>query len=455
MTMNYSIFITLLLISIPKIIAATDTIGTEFVLSFANLKLIADYYTIVCTNDNNYTATANIKWWSLLLNMEVEDFLFIEAHGYNEYSFNKYEVLYTSYSGYGEINFVPENRIMINSDLPISVVASFHNRCPNLKNLHLVPSIPSLGQNYMVQLPEPSRDQFQIIQFLPLKNDTLIEITHYVNGIYLSKSTLVLKSKFGSTQHVMVRQQHTSIENSSFLIQATKPIAVVATVTCVKTKFACDYVAYMPQSLPLPENEIPNENSGKIFALTSNTDSVYIYPQGAEYADIFITVSNDNKYDISENISTYYPYEFLSTSTLEYQIVAFNSSLRASRFVSELHEAPLYGSNDGACITNLPPISCFITGKILFALYDSRRFIEVYTDVRNMYNMFINDISIYKFNPKTRVLVTTDFMYAAFEVDLSKLFGTTATLYSDGIYMAYYIDTWGAKLACYELGYNN
>uniref|UniRef100_A0A0N4ZGM0 IgGFc_binding domain-containing protein n=1 Tax=Parastrongyloides trichosuri TaxID=131310 RepID=A0A0N4ZGM0_PARTI len=450
--MKYLFLISLYLIQSSLNVAATGTIGTEFVLSFPNIKLNNDHYKIFCSNDNYDYASIVVKWWSLKDKETKTDNFTITPLGYNEYIFDKTEVVFTSYSGYAEVIYIPENRITISSNIPIRVVANFYSFDPIFNNIHLVPSIESLGKNYMIQLPEPDVDQFQLIQLLPLEIDTKIELTHYVNGVLLVKSDLVLQSAFGSEQLTLVRQQSNLTVNSSFLIESDQPIAVVAAVTCKIISYNCIYLSFMPQALPSYANGMVDS---KIFSLTDYTSIVTLLPRG----EASINIVGANGYEITQSmpdhINTPYNYQFTLSDEVEYLINLPNVSVTASRHFTDKFGSTFSYYFSGSCITNLLPVSGFITGRHLIPLTGDQKYLEIYTDLKNMYNIILDYKYIYYWNPHVKNLLSTDFEYVALLVDLTQFQDPTILLYSSGRYMAYFFNIWNGRLGCYEIGYNN
>lgn len=342
---------------------------------------------------------------------------------------------------------------MVSASSPIRIVSQVWTKRPYYQDLYLVPCTKSLGKNYMVQLPEPAQNEYQLIQLLPLKQNAIVNVTHYVNGKFLTKSTTVLKANMGNDQQVMVRQYHSTLINSSFLIEASVPIAVVAAVTCISTSSGCDYTAYMPQQLASWDGKTIDKYSDDKFLLTENAKNIFIFPPLTSANSISISANNERSNMVTESISTHYSYQFNPSGTAEYEITTNSSSLRASRHL--LNGDYIIGSNGGSCITNILSLSNFITGRTFFAPYRSSSFIEIYTKETNLNSIYLNNIPLINLKSHVRVLEVTNYRYAALIIDLSQLNAPTYLLYSNDKYIAYYIDTWSNKMACYELAYNN
>uniref|UniRef100_A0A0N5CGW2 IgGFc_binding domain-containing protein n=1 Tax=Strongyloides papillosus TaxID=174720 RepID=A0A0N5CGW2_STREA len=455
--MKYLIFISLIFLfhGINYTYSIPHTIGTEFVFSYANIdrKHETDHYKFFLTNDNNVSTIVNMQWWSIKKNAQQTASFTLKPYGVDSYEFKKEDILFTQYSGYGQISEVPENRIMLTASSPIRIVSQVWTKKPDFQDLYLVPCTKSVGKNYMVQLPEPSENEFQLIQLLPLKQDAYVNVTHYVNGKFLTKSTTTLKANMGNDQQVMVRQYHPTMINSSYLIEASVPIAIVAAVTCVSTQSGCDYTAYMPQQLASWDGVTTNTYPDNKFLLTENTKNVFIYPPATGAQSIPIQANNENTTVLSNNIPTLYTYQYNPSGTVEYQITTVSSSLRASRHL--INGDYILGSNGGSCLTNILSLSNFITGRTFFAPYRPSSFIEVYTKETNMNSIYLNNIPLVNLKSHVRVLSVTKYAYVALIIDLSQLNADSYLLYSDDKYIAYYIDTWENKMACYELGYNN
>ncbi|CEF70295.1 Hypothetical protein SRAE_2000492800 [Strongyloides ratti] len=455
--MKQFIFIALLFIfqGINFAFSEIQTLGTEFVFSYANIdrRYEKDHYKFFITNDNNISTIVNLQWWSIKKNVMKTASFSLKPYGHDDWEFDKEDVLFTKYSGYGQISEVPENRIMISSSSPVRVVSQVWTKHPDFQDLYLVPCTKSLGKNYMIQLPEPSENELQLVQFLPLKQDTIVNVTHYVNGVFLTKTTAVLKANMGNDQQVMVRQYHSTLINSSFLIEASLPIAVVGAVTCVPTSSGCDYTAYMPQQLASWNGVTMNKYMDDKFLLTENAKNVFIYPPITQDTSISISANNEKSNVLTQNISTLYSYQFNPSGTAEYQITTMSSSLRASRHL--LNGDYIIGSNGGSCVTNILSLSNFISGRTFFAPYRPSSFIEIYTKETNLNNIYLNNIQLLNLKSHVRVLSVTKYTYVAVIIDLSQLNAETYLLYSNDKYIAYYIDTWEKKMACYELAYNN
>uniref|UniRef100_A0AC35TXV2 N-acetylgalactosaminide beta-1,3-galactosyltransferase n=1 Tax=Rhabditophanes sp. KR3021 TaxID=114890 RepID=A0AC35TXV2_9BILA len=227
-----------LLVFISSLVAfvacSTDSDGTSFITSFVN-------YDVEVTNDYELSLHllpidkqfdyVNISYYSLLTNkLEKRNNLKVLKGQTNEIFFNYYEVIAPINNQTQNIEIIPDARIFIESNHPLKVIASLYNTKTGKGDIYLVPSIKFAGTDYVISLPEPNYNGYQMFNILStvdIETEVIIDI-NYSLGIK-SHNIRYLNGSMGSNQiQVIVPKEFAA---DSFEIKSNHPIIIVAAIT--------------------------------------------------------------------------------------------------------------------------------------------------------------------------------------------------------------------------------
>uniref|UniRef100_A0AC35U120 IgGFc_binding domain-containing protein n=1 Tax=Rhabditophanes sp. KR3021 TaxID=114890 RepID=A0AC35U120_9BILA len=454
-------FVLLLLLSVAPFLSANgDTDGTEFVLSFANVfnsKAEYNHHIVYYSNDNGVSVIVNWRFLSLATGQFKTGSVTLQPYSLGRTEFNYADILWTNYGGFGQVSDVPDTRILVTASSPIKLIGQYYYQgkyhdSHNLEDLYLVPSINAWGKNYKVQLPEPSGGHFRLIQLLPYKQDAQVTIQLYISGKLQTTTQISLTAAAGTDQHTIVAEYHPALINSSWIITSDVNIGVLAASTCVDTSKRCDYVAYSPMPVAAWDGVHSSSVVDQQFVLIENTHQIFIYPPVTTANQIPITVSSESGQVIKGKSSTLTAIQYFPGNTLEFETKSPASGLGVSRLL--INGDQLIGSDAGGCLMNVIPVSSFVTGRTFFGTYGTNNYIEIYILEKDMSTLTLNNQPIASYNAHVRPMATTNSLYVGIIVDLDKINKAPYLINSTKKYIAYYVNLWAGRQACYELSYN-